>query len=308
MDFHQLKIFLEVARRKSFTRAAESSFLSQPTVSAHIKKLEDEVGTLLLNREKRELELTTAGKILFQYGQELLETKARALSAIQEEQRIVKGHLEIAASSVPGTYILPCLLQAFLREHPEVTFSVLLRDTEQVLHCVKDYSYELGLAGESGEREGLGQIKLMEDELILVSSPEIKLPMVEQKEGIIPTVALRDCIALPFLFREAGSATRMIFEKALKKQSGEAISLKVLGYLEGQEAIKRAARAGLGLTVISKKAVEGELKAGLLKGYLLENIPLKRSFYLVFRKKSIIDPLNKAFLQFTSQYFGHGSI
>lgn len=299
MDFHQLKIFLEVARQKSFTRAAENIFLSQPTVSAHIKKLEDEVGTPLLERRKKELELTGAGKILFQYGQQLLETKAEALAAIQAEDRIVKGHLEIAASSVPGTYLLPHLLQSFCREYPEITFSILLRDTGQVLRSIKDYTYDLGFTGEPGSREGLGQIKLVEDELILITSPKFKLTEVKPAVTELPTISWRACTGMPFLLREPGSATRIVFEKALKKVPGRDTAPKIIGYLESQEAIKEAVRAGLGLTVISKKAVEEELKAGVLKGYRLQDLPLKRNFYLIFRKNSTLLPLSRVFFQFT---------
>ncbi len=303
MDFHQLRIFVEVARQKSFSQAAENIFLSQPTVSAHVKTLENEVGAPLLDRGPRELQLTEAGKILFQYAQELLEIKEEALSAIQEEYKIVKGHLEIAASSVPGAYLLPGLLQSFHKEYPGVTFSVLLRDTKQVLQSVKDYTFDLGFTGEPGSREGLGQVKLVEDELILVASPKNKLPDVEKTDSILPAVELNACVDMPFILREPGSATRKVFEKTLKKHAGRKITLNVIGYLESQEAIKEAVKAGLGMTVISRKAVEEELKTGLLQGYRLQNIALKRNFYLVFRKKRILPPLNHTFFQFALQFF-----
>ncbi len=303
MDFHKLKIFLEVARQKSFTRAAENIFLSQPTVSAHIKKLEDELGTPLLDRRKQELKLTGAGKILFKYGQQLLETRAEALAAIQDENQIDSGHLEIAASSVPGTYLLPGLLHSFRQKYPAITFSVLLRDTGQVLQSVKDYTYDLGFTGESGSREGLEQIKLVADELILVASPQFKLPCGKPAQCGLPATTWPACSGMPFLLREPGSATRIVFEKALKKQPGRYPAPRVIGYLESQEAIKEAARAGLGLTIISRKAVEEELELGVLKGYRLEDVPLKRNIYLVCRQKNVLLPLNRAFFQFTLKYF-----
>ena len=108
---------------------------------------------------------------------------------------------------------------------------------------------------------------------------------------------------MPFILREPGSATRKVFEKTLKKHAGRKITLNVIGYLESQEAIKEAVKAGLGMTVISRKAVEEELKTGLLQGYRLQNIALKRNFYLVFRKKRILPPLNHTFFQFALQFF-----
>lgn len=306
MDFHQLRVFLEVARQKSFSRAAENIFLSQPTISAHVKSLENEIGTPLLDRGQRELRLTEAGKILFKYAQELLEIKEEAFLAIQKEYQIVQGHLGIAASSVPGAYLLPRLLKSFHQEYPQVTFSVLLRDTKQVLQSVKEYTYDLGFTGEPGIKEGLGQVRLVEDELVLIASPEIKIPNVKKiavTESELPSIELSDCLHMPFILREPGSATRKVFEKALRKRFGNNIALNVIGYFESQEAIKEAVKAGLGITVISKKAVEEELAAGLLAGYRLEDLPLKRNFYLVFRKKRILPPLSQAFLQFTLNFF-----
>ncbi|HHX78112.1 MAG TPA: LysR family transcriptional regulator, partial [Firmicutes bacterium] len=121
MDFHQLRVFVEAAKEKSFSRAAEKIFLSQPTVSAHIKSLEKEIGTLLFERRQRELKLTEAGKILLRYARELLDKKEEALAVIQKDTQAKEGRLEIAASSVPGAYLLPPLLQVFNKIYPGVT-------------------------------------------------------------------------------------------------------------------------------------------------------------------------------------------
>ena len=313
MDFHQLKVFVEVVRHKSFSRAAECVFLSQPTVSAHIKALESEVGTPLLDRSQRELVLTEAGKILYRYAQQLLGCKEEALSAIQEKYHIIKGHLEIAASSVPGTYYLPGVLYAFSKQYPDVTFSVLIRDTRQVVESIRDFTYDLGMVGEAGQLEDLSQCHLVEDELILVTPPLLDLQEVpandvgamnSHKEHFeLPATDLSSCMQLPFILREPGSATRLVFEKALKKAKGNQSRLNIVAYLEGQEAIKEAVKAGLGVTMISRRAVENELQAETLKGYRIQDLCLERSFHLIYRKKRIFSPLSKTFLEFTINYF-----
>ncbi|NLB51102.1 MAG: LysR family transcriptional regulator [Clostridiaceae bacterium] len=305
MEFHQLRIFLEVARQKNFTRAAENLFLSQPTVSVHIKKLEEALDTPLFRRGKEGMELTEAGRLLFQYGQELLETRAEALAAIQQEQRVIRGRLEIAASSVPGAYLLPDLLQAFCVLHPQVSFSISLRDSRQVLQSIADCSHDLGFTGEPGSGNALGQVMLSEDELILVASPSLacRLSAPNIERAVLADISLDDLADLPILLREPGSATRKVFEEALKNKGGRNTRLFFKGYLESQEAIKEAAKAGLGLTVISQRAVKDELKTGLLKGYRLKDLPLKRHFYLVFRKDCVLPPLSKSFFQFTCDYF-----
>jgi len=309
MDFHQLRVFIEVAKQKNFSRAAENIFLSQPTVSAHVKALENEIGAPLFDRGRRELQLTEAGEILYQYTRQLLGIKDEALTAIQKKHGIIKGHLEIASSSVPGAYLLPQLLLSFRRQHPEVTFSVLLRDTRQVLQSIRDYTFDLGFGGETGNKEELGHIRLVEDELILITPPGTGLPYEHTGKGkkgmalSVPSVKAEAVFELPFILREPGSATRLVFEKALKEYYGSDARLKVIAYLESQEAIKEAVKTGLGATIISFKAVEDELKNGAVEGYRVEGLPLKRNFYLIFRKKRLLPLLSQSFLDFTVQYY-----
>ncbi len=304
MDFHQLRVFVEVAKQKNFSRAAENIFLSQPTVSAHVKALENEIGTPLFDRSQRELMLTEGGKTLFKFAQEILEIKEKALSAIQENYSIVQGHLEIAASSVPGAYLLPGLLRSFNRKYPGITFSVLLRDTQQAFESIRDYTYDLGFTGKPVTGKGLEQIKLVEDQLILIAPPGTNLAQKAKiKSGLFP-VKLKTCLDYPFILREPGSATRLVFEKALQKRFGRAPGLRVIAYLESQEAVKEAVKAGLGLTVISRRAAEEELRIGSIEGYNLEELDLKRNFYLIYRKKRVLPPLSHAFLDFTMKHFG----
>ncbi len=314
MDFHQLKIFVEVARQKNFSRAAEKIFLTQPTVSTHIKTLETEIGAPLLDRSQRDLQLTSAGKVLFQYAQQLLSIKEKALFAIKQDYQIIKGHLEIAASSVPGTYILPKLMQGFLENHPEVTFAVMLRDTRQVYESIKDYTYDLGFVGEPSPFCELKQIKLSKDELILIAAPGTILPgeKPQQKKSSPPlfeidlksTEVSHVLLETPFLIREPGSATRVVFENALKKfYRKKEVALNVIAHLESQEAIKEFVKTGLGVTVISHKAVKEELTTGLMKGYRLPDLRLKRNFYLIYRKNRIFSPLSQVFLDYCINHF-----
>ena len=327
MDFHQLKVFVEVARQKSFSRAAESVFLTQPTVSAHIKALENEVGALLLDRSQRELQLTGAGKVLLRYARQLLNIKEEAVFAVQEERRAIDGHLEIASSSVPGAYILPGLMSSFLEKHPAVTFAVMLRDTRQVYENIREYSYDLGFVGEPVLIDGLEQVQLLRDELLLIAAPGTRLP----GERLLPEITggrrgenpanrksgggepaaplfefdlaaganAEKFLEIPFVIREPGSATRVVFEKALEEYYGRQenkVALRVIAYLESQEAIKEAVKTGLGVTVISRHAVKDELAAGLLKGYRLAGLGLERSFYLIYHRNRILSPLSRAFL------------
>lgn len=326
MDFHQLGVFVEVARLKNFSRAAEKMYLTQPTVSAHIKALENEIGAPLFDRYQRCLQLTSAGKVLFQYAQELLNLKKRAFFAIQQEQRVIRGHLEIAASSVPSAYVLPGLMKGFLVKHPEVTFAMMHRDTRQVFSSIKDFTYELGFVGEPINLEGITQIKLTEDTLVLVTTPGMTLPgeiPPQEKRGIegrqsqsqrgfyavdLKSPAVSEAIQeIPFILREPGSATRLVFENALKTfYRKKEVRLNVVAYMENQEAIKEAVKTGLGVAVISTKAVQEEVAAGLLKGYQLPDLRLERNLYLIRRSNCVFSPLYQAFLDHCLESFGIG--
>ena len=146
---------------------------------------------------------------------------------------------------------------------------------------------------------------LVEDDLILIAPLGTNLPAVDSPApgSGIPTTELKYCLEMPFILREPGSATRQVFEKALKKHSQQNNILNVTSFIESQEAIKAAVKKGLGLTVISMMAVREELKAKLLEGYRLRDLPLKRNFYLVYRKKRILPPLSRTFFEFTLDYF-----
>lgn len=310
MDFHQLRVFSEVARLKNFSRAAEKLFLTQPTVSAHIKSLENEIGAPLLDRSQRELRLTGVGQILYQYAQQLLNLEKQASHAIQQENQVIKGHLEVAASSIPSAYLLPGLMKGFLAQYPDVTFAVIHRDTQQVFACIRDFTCDLGFVGEPVPGAGLEQIKLVADNLILAAAPATKLPGEkplrnenEKPDPGQPQLYDLDIqsfgesfLGLPFIMREPGSATRVVFEAALKKHYGKkAPDLNVVAYLESQEAIKEAVKIGLGLTVISQRAVQAELSAGQMKGYRLPALQLERNLYLIYRRNSVFSPLCAAF-------------
>ncbi len=330
MDFHQLGIFIEVVRQKSFSRAAERVFLTQPTVSSHIKALEEEIGTPLLDRSQRELQLTEAGAVLFRYARQLLSIKEEALFATQQEQRIIEGHLEIAASSLPGAYILPGLMKAFREKYTGVSFALMQRNTRQVCESVIDYIFDLGLVGETVLPDELEQILLLHDELVLISAPEVLLfegglirierdtsgneenvaKHSRENQGFVSPLSeidlkfgtnLAEFLEIPFVIRESGSATRVVFENALQKLCGsKELPLNVVACLESQEAIKEAVKIGLGVAVISRKAVNRELESGIVKGYKLPDLQLERSFYLIYRKNRIFSPLSQTFIDFCS--------
>ena len=133
MDLWQLNIFCSVVEEKSFSKAGQRVHLSQPTVSSHIKDLESHFGCQLIDRLSKEALPTRAGELLYDYARRLLALKTDAETALAEFQGVIRGRLVVGGSTIPGVYILPAVVGAFTRDHPEVFVSLVIGDTETIV-------------------------------------------------------------------------------------------------------------------------------------------------------------------------------
>src|SRR5919108_771326 len=136
LDLRQVEGFYYVAKFRSFSKAAEALLLTQPTISGHIKALEESLSLVLFDRLGREISLTRAGEVLYGYAKRLLSTKTSALQALQELQGGLRGELLVGGSSIPGQYILPTLLGQFKRHYPDITVLLSITDTMDILERV----------------------------------------------------------------------------------------------------------------------------------------------------------------------------
>ena len=147
MDLRQLEIFVKVAELNSFSRAAESLSLTQPTVSEHIRALEDEVGVRLLDRLGRGAAATRAGDLLLGHAGRILASKREAVQALERFQGRMTGELAVGGSTIPGEYVLPALVGRFKDKFPEISISLLIGDSRQVIEWVEEGRVELGVVG-----------------------------------------------------------------------------------------------------------------------------------------------------------------
>src|SRR3972149_2379853 len=208
MDARQLEIFVKVAELGSFSKAAEALFLTQPTVSAHIRGLEEELGVRLLDRLGRGAAPTKAGQLLLGYGRRILELHREARQALDQFQGRMSGELVIAASTIPGEYVLPALIGRFKEKYPDIAISLLIGDTQRVVEWVLEGRAERGVAGAQIAHRALESRELMPDELVRVVSAAH--PWQGKK-----TATLEEVRAEPLIVRERGAGSRHALAKAL---------------------------------------------------------------------------------------------
>lgn len=297
MDLRQLETFVEVAKLKSFSKAAEKLYITQPTVTTHIQNLEKELGTILINRSSKNLSLTEAGNILYKYALNILNTCEMAKFNLQSYKGKIQGHLEICSSSMPRKYILPILLNEFMKTYPNVTFSLIDKDSKDVAKSILNGEYDFGIVGAKYDSNNLKYIDLAEDNILLIT-PNSKKYSWNNFDKLDTSILFKEKIIL----REKGSGTRQLLEKELKEHNISFKSLNIIAYIEDSETIKKLVELGLGVSFMSEKAIQDELATKKLKCFNIKNMPLKRNFFFVYHKNRQLSPLSEAFKNFIIDY------
>jgi len=289
LDLNLLEVFCSVYEEGSFSKTAQKLRLSQQTISGHIKNLEDYLGARLFDRLPRKVTPTRAGEILYRRGRAILNEKEGAIQELKKFLNGFEGSLTISASTIPGEYLMPQVIASFLKLFPAVTIKLNISDSKAVSDDVLNGKVELGFAGAKREAVGSEFIHFASDELALVA------PNNDEWRGI-ETISLDDLLTKPMIVREAGSGTRLAFEKTVGRASSE---FNVVGYFGSTGAIKEAIRAGLGLSVISGLAVRSEIESGIFKVINIEGLgPLRRDFFVVLNKHLTLSPIAEEFLSF----------
>ena len=296
MEFRQLETFVAIAKYKSYSKAAESLFLTQPTLSNHIINLEKSLGTTLINRSNKQISLTPAGKILYEYALQILQVKESAGFKLDEYRGHFVGHIEIAASTIPEQYILPSFLTGFKELFPDVILTLRHLASDKIIDGILTEEYNLGVVGSKASHGHLLFHSITEDELALV------VPNNETYQQYEREVPWSDLVKMPFIFREQGSGTRKLFEASLKKNHLSFRDLKIAAYIENTEVIKQCIVDGMGVSILSKRAIQQELLNGSLKALSIPDMVLTRNFYLVHHKYRTLSPLELRFKEYLMEH------
>ncbi len=265
-----LPAFLAVADKGGVSQAARGLYLSQPAVTAQVRRLEAQLGVALFYRRPRGMALTEAGRRLRETAERLqasLADAARSLCASPEPE----GLLVVWASTTIASYVLPPLLAGFAAEHPRVRLRLAVGNTNEVLERVRSHEAHLGLVEGLGRASGLRLRTFVQDELVAVCDPSF----MPRSRGL---AALRE---RPILWRERGSGTRAVVERAMRQSKFSAQGHPRFEFAS-TEAIKEAAIAGLGIAFLSRWSMQRELALGLLRPVPGRGLLARREFRWAF--------------------------
>lgn len=297
-SLRQLEVFVRIVSEGSYSKGAEALGLSQPTVSEHMSALEKTLGGRLVERVGGSLELTPAGKIFHGFAKRVLGLVREALQAMNEYKGVVAGDLVVAGSTIPGVYLLPPLIMRFTSAFPEVRVGLKVGDSRFVVDRLIDGHAEVGMVGKAVDDQRIECTEFADDELVVAVG--MKHAWAKRRE-----VTVDELLGEPFVVRERGSATRDTYEAALGAHGvkGEK-ALRIVCEMGSTEAVKEAVRVGIGVSILSQRALAAEEKAGQLRALRLKGVKLARKLYLARHASRTPSPVAKAFLAFLEKERG----
>ncbi|KJR41030.1 LysR family transcriptional regulator [Candidatus Magnetoovum chiemensis] len=299
MDLWQLKVFVNVVEQKSFSKAGEVIFLSQPTVSSHIKELEDYFKCRLIDRLGREALPTKAGEILYDYAKQLLSLKRETEAGISAFLGNAKGSLIIGGSSIPSTYIIPRIIGGFVKTYPNISLSVMTGDTTEIKNAIINGDIEAGIVGAEVKEDGtiLKQEKLIDDDMKLIIPASHKWSDRE-------SVHIEELLKEPFIGREKGSGTWDSIVKAMTESELECSceNLNIAVRLGSNASVIQGILNNAGVSIISTIAVQDYINSGRLKALSVNGLNLARHFFLTTHIKRTLSPLAVLFIEFIKNF------
>jgi DNA-binding transcriptional LysR family regulator len=279
MRLEQLDAFVEVARRGSVSRAAEALYVTQPTLTARVKGLEQELEAKLFIRSQRGMRLSDAGRAFLPYAERTLDTVSSGKRLLAELARGESGQLALGAAPAVSTYVLPRILTRFRRTHPKVALAVRTGHSEEVLELVLREQVQIGL-GRALRHPQVEAIPLYEDELVLVVDPRHKFASEEEVDpDELSEVQL-------ILFDRTSSYHRLTSEFF---EDVGAVPRGVME-LDNIDAAKKMVEQGLGVAFLPHTAVAGELANGSLRAVTLAEAPSPRRRIVIFRRRDTGPP------------------
>ena len=297
MEFKQLEAFVAVVDYGSFSEAARKLYLTQPTISAHIRSLEEELHARLTIRTTKKLTITTKGYQLYDSAFRILDIRNNLLENFTGSRKQI---IDLAASTIPSSYLLPELLAGFGRMYPDVYFHPWQTDSSGAINRVLDGTVDLALTGQNTGDDSCVFIPFCQDNMVIATPVNDHYLNLKQKEQ---PVVFQDFIKDPVIIREKGSGTKKEMDIFLENAGIEPSSLNVVARMNDLESIKKSIVNGLGFSILSARSVVDLQKTKQILLFPLEESAHKRSFYIVYSKNRILKSHVRQFIHYVKEYY-----
>ena len=292
MEFKQLEAFVAVVDYGSFSEAARKLYLTQPTISAHVRSLEEELHTKLIIRTTKKTTITTKGYQLYDSAVRMLEIRNNLLENFTGVQ---KHMIDLAASTIPSSYLLPEILAAYGKTHPDTYFHSIQTDSAESINRVLDGTVDLALVGQNTSDESC---VFCQDELV-IATPVTQHYLEMQNHAI----TFQDFMKDPIIIREKGSGTKKEMDIFLEKLGITSSDLNVIARMNDLESIKKSIVNGLGISILSARSTIDLQKTKQILLFPLEESAHKRTFYIVYSKNRILKPHVRQFIRFVQDFY-----
>lgn len=296
MDFKQLEAFAAVVDYGSFSEAARRLYLTQPTISAHIRALENELKVKLIIRTTKKLTITTKGYQLYDSAVRILHIRDNLLEDFTGSKKHI---IDLSASTIPSSYLLPELLAGFGKICPDVYFHSLQSDSAEAIQKVIDGSVDLGLVGQYIEKDDCCYIPFCQDSLLIAAPVTPHYLKLKERNA-----TLEELIREPMIVREKGSGTKKEMDFFLEKSGIAPSDLNVIARMNDLESIKQSIVNGLGISILSARSVQDLAGTKQILIFPLGDTESRRNFYIVYSRNRILKPHVRQFIQFTQSFYG----
>jgi len=298
MDFRQIEAFIKVAELGSFSKAASALYVSQPSVSIYISSLEEELDAVLLNRSTRTVCTTLAGGRFLEQAKKMAALKRETIAMLKNLCDDLTGEIRILASSVPALYILPPLLADFHKLHPGISFVMKQADTADVVQGIAAHRADIGFAGSIIADKKCDFVDFATEKLVFVAANNGLYS--KGKKYTLEELLYTDS----FISREAGSGTRIQYEKFFYENGISLDKIKTCASMDSTHSILNAVASGLGISLVSELAARPMIKHKALLPLKLKNKLPERKIYTVLNKTVAHSHLIKLFMEHSGVKYG----
>lgn len=290
MELKHLQSYVEVVKYGSFTKAAEHLYISQPTISAHISSLETELGHKLIQRTTKSIEITTKGQEVYDYAIHILDLCNRMVRACDDDGR---NMIHLGVSTIPSAYILPEVLPEYGALHPDTFFSIHQNASQGVIDGLLNNIFDIGMTGMAANDEQLVSEPFCEDHMVLITPVTEKFLDMKARQD----VSIEELLSEPLILREQGSGTNKSADTFLEGMGIQEGKLHITARINDQETIKNLVAGGLGVSIISERAIKNFVDTNRLLSFELP-AHNSRNLYLVYRRNQELKPHISEFLKF----------